>query len=85
MAGQSAYAQSAPGQATEQIGRKTKIVFIAGTPSHHYAEHEHYAGCLLLAECLRRGLPNVDDRSLQERLAAGPEGLRGGQRDCGLR
>jgi type 1 glutamine amidotransferase len=57
---QSAYAQSAPRQVTEQIGRKTKIVFIAGTPSHHYAEHEHHAGCVLLAECLRRGLPNVD-------------------------
>ena len=39
---------------------KTKIVFVAGPPSHGYAEHEHYAGCLLLAGCLRSGLPNVE-------------------------
>lgn len=39
---------------------KTKLAFIAGSPSHGYAEHEHYAGCLLLAECLRSGLPNVE-------------------------
>jgi hypothetical protein len=59
-AGQSACAQSAPGNAAEPVGRKAKIVFIAGAPSHHYAEHEHYAGFLLLADCLRRGLPNVE-------------------------
>jgi hypothetical protein len=59
MAVQSANAQSAPGEAAEQIDRNTKIVFIAGAPSHHYAEHEHYAGFVLLADCLRRGLPNV--------------------------
>lgn len=31
---------------------KKKIVFIAGGPSHGYANHEHYAGCALLAKCL---------------------------------
>ena len=40
-------------------GRK-KIVFVAGQPSHGYAEHEHYAGCLLLAKCLKEGLPDVE-------------------------
>ncbi|HEV2394099.1 MAG TPA: ThuA domain-containing protein [Verrucomicrobiae bacterium] len=30
-----------------------KIVFIAGKPSHGPGEHEHRAGCLLLAGCLR--------------------------------
>ena len=40
---------------------KTKIVFLAsGGDSHGYAQHEYYAGSLLLAELLRRGLPNVD-------------------------
>lgn len=29
-----------------------KIVFIAGNPSHGPGEHEHRAGCLLLAKCL---------------------------------
>jgi type 1 glutamine amidotransferase len=39
---------------------KTKIVFVAGTPSHGYGDHEHRAGCLLLAKWLREGLPNVE-------------------------
>src|SRR5580765_1850608 len=30
----------------------TKIVFIAGPPSHGPGEHEHRAGCLLLKSCL---------------------------------
>jgi type 1 glutamine amidotransferase len=29
-----------------------KIVFVAGRPSHGPGEHEHRAGCLLLANCL---------------------------------
>ncbi len=29
-----------------------KVVFIAGNPSHGPGEHEHRAGCLLLAKCL---------------------------------
>lgn len=37
-----------------------KIVFIAGRPSHGYAEHEHCAGCLLLADCLKQAMPNVE-------------------------
>ncbi len=40
-------------------GRK-KIVFVAGQPSHGYAEHEYYAGCLLLAKCLKEGMPDVE-------------------------
>lgn len=40
--------------------RKTKIVFIAGVPSHLEAEHEHFAGCTLLAKCLNESLPNVE-------------------------
>ncbi|HEY2883064.1 MAG TPA: ThuA domain-containing protein [Pirellulales bacterium] len=37
---------------------KKKILFIAGPPSHPYAQHEFNAGCLLLAKCLNdSGLP----------------------------
>src|SRR5512133_178143 len=31
-----------------------KIVFIAGKPSHGPGDHEHRAGCLLLAKCLNQ-------------------------------
>ena len=37
-----------------------KIVFVAGPPSHGYGSHEHHAGCLLLAQCLREALPSVE-------------------------
>jgi type 1 glutamine amidotransferase len=37
---------------------KKKIVFVAGNPSHAPGEHEHRAGCMLLAEQLNKsGLP----------------------------
>ena len=35
-----------------------KIVFIAGRPSHGPGDHEHRAGCLLLAKCLS-GVPGI--------------------------
>lgn len=38
---------------------KKKIVLVAGAPSHGFSLHEHYAGCMLLAEGLR-GLPGVE-------------------------
>src|SRR3954470_6516299 len=31
---------------------ETKIIFVAGSPSHGPGEHEHRAGCLLLKKCL---------------------------------
>lgn len=34
------------------VAGETKIVFIAGGPSHPPGEHEHRAGCLLLKSCL---------------------------------
>ena len=37
-----------------------KIVLIAGGPSHGYASHEHYAGCMLLARCLRENVPGAE-------------------------
>ena len=36
----------------------TKIVFVAGPPSHGPGEHEHRAGCLLLQSCLEK-VPGV--------------------------
>jgi hypothetical protein len=36
---------------------KEKIVFIAGGRSHGYAEHEHKAGCYLLAKLINENVP----------------------------
>ncbi|MEZ6134545.1 MAG: NPCBM/NEW2 domain-containing protein [Pirellulaceae bacterium] len=41
-------------------GEKKKIVFIAGKPSHAPGEHEHYAGCRLLAGSLQQARPNYE-------------------------
>ena len=38
---------------------KPCVVFIAGTMSHGPAQHEHNAGCKLLAKCLYEGAPEV--------------------------
>ncbi len=44
--------------AAAQDVKKKKIVFISGGPSHGWGDHEHYAGCLLLAKALNEsGLP----------------------------
>lgn len=37
-----------------------KIVFVAGSKSHGYGGHEHYAGCKLLANCLQEAVPSVE-------------------------
>ncbi len=39
---------------------KKKIVFLAGNPSHGYAQHEHHAGCLLLAKCIQENVPQAE-------------------------
>ena len=36
-----------------------RIVFIAGKPSHDYGSHEHYAGCRMLADAVKRTTPEV--------------------------
>jgi type 1 glutamine amidotransferase len=38
---------------------KRKIVFVAGKPSHGFAQHEHNAGCQFLARCLSEGMPDI--------------------------
>jgi hypothetical protein len=45
--------------ATTSEGKK-KIVFIAGGRSHGYAEHEHRAGCLLLAKLINENVPGAE-------------------------
>ncbi|MFN7625925.1 MAG: ThuA domain-containing protein [Pirellula sp.] len=37
-----------------------RIVFIAGGPSHDFGSHEHYAGCRVLADTVKRTVPNVE-------------------------
>ena len=50
------FASNLPAQ--QNAPAKKKILFIAGNPSHGYAQHEHNAGCTLLANCLNEsGLP----------------------------
>ena len=38
---------------------KAKVLFIAGHPSHAPGDHEHRAGCMLLAKCLKEAMPDV--------------------------
>jgi hypothetical protein len=59
-AGQSAFAQSVGGAALPASGGETKIVFVAGPPSHPYGVHEYNAGCELLAHCLRDSGLGID-------------------------
>jgi type 1 glutamine amidotransferase len=46
--------------AEDATPKKTKVLFIAGHPSHGAGEHEHRAGCTLLAKCLEEGMPGID-------------------------
>jgi type 1 glutamine amidotransferase len=45
--------------AAEGASDPTSILFIAGTPSHAPGDHEHRAGCMLLAKALNENVPNV--------------------------
>jgi len=36
-----------------------KIVFLAGKRSHGHGEHEHRAGCMLLAKLMNEGVPGT--------------------------
>lgn len=47
-----------PTMSVHGAGAPRKIIFIAGVPSHGPREHEHRAGCLLLAKCLQ-GVPGI--------------------------
>jgi trehalose utilization protein len=45
---------------------KKKVVFIAGTASHGYGSHEHYAGCRLLAASLSESMPNFETTVIRD-------------------
>jgi len=45
-------------EGTKLEGRK-KIVFLSGKPSHGYAQHEQFAGDMLLAKALNENVPSV--------------------------
>ncbi len=49
-----AFAADAPKEAA-----KKKVVFIAGTRSHGFAQHAHFAGCTLLAKMLNENVPGL--------------------------
>lgn len=42
------------------------VVFVAGKASHGYGEHEHRAGCLLLAKALEAGMPGYRAKVVTE-------------------
>ncbi len=42
------------------IAEDTKIVFVAGRPSHAPGDHEHRAGCMLLAKSLNENVEGVN-------------------------
>jgi len=60
-------------QAQDPVAKK--IVFIAGPPSHGYGEHEHNAGSLLLADALRRSVPDVEVEVHQSGWPEAPDAL----------
>ncbi len=39
---------------------KKKVLFLSGKPSHGYAEHEHFAGSVVLAKNLEASMENFD-------------------------
>ena len=50
-----------PGATPEQEAQDSKkICFMAGPRSHGYGSHEHYAGCMLLANALAESSPNYE-------------------------
>ena len=42
-----------------ELSARKKIVFLSGKPSHGFAQHEQYAGDMLLAKALNENIPNV--------------------------
>lgn len=63
LSGLSAFAADGPQRpglpANADLGGRKKIVFLSGKPSHGFAQHEQYAGCMLLAKDLNENVPGV--------------------------
>ncbi|WP_231734184.1 ThuA domain-containing protein [Calycomorphotria hydatis] len=55
---------------------KKKVVFVAGPPSHRSGDHEHNAGCLLLAEHLHVGMPDIEVRVFQNGWPSDPKAFK---------
>ena len=64
-------------QGSQAAGGKKKIVLIAGKPSHGYAAHEHYPGCVLLAKWLQEGVAGVETVVYQNGWPADEKALEG--------
>ena len=47
-------------EAAAATKQRKRVVFVAGTRSHGYAAHEHYAGCHVLAKSLERSLEGYE-------------------------
>ncbi|HPY30820.1 MAG TPA: ThuA domain-containing protein [Verrucomicrobiota bacterium] len=58
------------------VSGATRIVFLAGGPSHPPGEHEHRAGCLLLQSCLE-GMADVTTVVYSNGWPAAPEVFTG--------
>ena len=59
--------------ASNTSSEKKKVVFISGQPSHGYWSHEHYAGCLQLADSLAEVFPDYETKVIKHGWPA--EGL----------
>ena len=49
-----------PHKQTQAQEKGKKIVFVAGTRSHGYGSHEHYAGCRLLADAIQQNMKGYE-------------------------
>lgn len=54
---------------------KKKIQFIAGVRSHGYGAHEHYAGCMILANALRERMPQLQVEVIRDGWPSDPSAL----------
>jgi len=67
---------AAPAAAAAAEGGK-RIVFVAGKRSHGQGDHEHRAGCMLLAEALTRGMPGYQATVTTEGWPASDDVFKG--------
>ncbi|GAB3335427.1 hypothetical protein GCM10027299_44400 [Larkinella ripae] len=54
---------------------KKRVVFIAGKCSHGAGEHEHKAGCILLAKRLQETIPSIETEVFSEGWPTNPKAL----------
>lgn len=74
------YLSSSACRADDAAGKTTPkklVVFIAGTPSHGFAQHEHHAECELLARLLKEGMLNFETKVYKGGWPKDPNALDG--------